>query len=428
MIPQPASEIPVEASIAFIVRRWPVILGAGLVAAAAGVIVATMQPVIFEGVATVAVVQPRFTADAKPISVGNFTALLQTNALAASAIAQLHLDADPFRMTPGQLQRDAVIVEEVRNSNLIRVRGRLPDRKLAPELANLISTNGIMLTERMDLQETKDFRSQLRAQLDEAGARLHAAEQSLLDHRNVAQVDLMKRDADSALTERSEILPLILDIESEKAKLASAEREIQKQDRLLTVPRMVGADAALLSARGEEKGAPKADGRRDAKPDSAERKDSPPRPRDSDAEPRISDIDLTNPFVNPVYQVLDYQIALSRTRLAGLEQRRRELVGVQRLGGKDLQALSALYPQEIKLRRLEGEHELAKTLYSEVALQYERTRLQIASTSARLQVVDRAIEPDAPLPRHRGLYGVLGLLGGIVAATFVVGLREIGRR
>jgi uncharacterized protein involved in exopolysaccharide biosynthesis len=417
-------------------------------------VVASLQPVTYEGVATVAVLQPRFSADVKPISVGNFTGLLQTNALASAAITQLHLDGEPYGMTPSKLVREAVIIEEVRNSNLIRVRGRLPDRKLATDLANFVATNGIMLSEQMDLQETRDFRSQLRAQLDEATSRLRTAEQNLLENRKTAQLDLIKRDADSALTERGELLPLILDIESEKAKLATAEREIKKQAPVLTVPRMVGADAALQSVRGndsapppsrplppvkprpadpkpaeksEKKGEPKIEEKTEEKPeDKPERKD--PQPRiERDAEPRISDLDLTNPFVNPVYQVLEYQIALSRTKLAGLEQRRRELVGVQRLGGKELQSLSSLYPTEIKLKRLEGEHDLAKTLYSEVALQYERTRLQIASTSARLQVVDRAVEPDAPLPRHRALYGLLGLLAGSIAATLIVALRQISR-
>ena len=54
-------------------------------------------------------------------------------------------------------------------------------------------------------------------------------------------------------------------------------------------------------------------------------------------------LDLTSPFVNPVYQTLDFQIATSGARLAGLEQQRRQLVDVTKLGGDEIAKLSELY-------------------------------------------------------------------------------------
>jgi hypothetical protein len=415
--------------LAVIRQKGAWLLVASVMGAVAGAVIGLMQPTVYEAVATLMVAQPKFSVDAKPISVSNFRALLQTNTLAIAEIKRFGLDTPPYNMTPGSFQRDALIIEEVRNTNFIRARARLTDKKKVADLANFLASEAVVFNERIDVQESAYYRSQLKTQVDDASARLRVSEGRLLAFRKTAQLDLVKRDADSALDERGELLRLTMDIESEKARLATAEQEIKRQDRILSVPRNTGADAALRAtaaeiAEREAAAAPPAArepaGKTDAKSDSREG-ERPPTSPDERRPPRpptadVADgahLDSTNPFINPVYQVLDYQIALGRTRLAGLERRRTELMTVLHLGGKELEALSRLYPQQIELRRLEAEHEITSTLYSEVTQQYERARLQMASNSARLQVVDIAVEPDGPLPRHRGLYTLLGLVLGV---------------
>ena len=70
-------------------------------------------------------------------------------------------------------------------------------------------------------------------------------------------------------------------------------------------------------------------------------------------------LDLTNPFVNPVYQTLDFQIATTRTRIAALERGRDELMNVKKLGGKELAQLNELYRREIEQARLQANFDLA---------------------------------------------------------------------
>jgi uncharacterized protein involved in exopolysaccharide biosynthesis len=84
-----------------------------------------------------------------------------------------------------------------------------------------------------------------------------------------------------------------------------------------------------------------------------------------------------------------------------------------------------MYPNEMHLSRLEAEHELASTLYAELAQQYERARLQIATSSAHLQVVDNAVEPDEPLPRHRVLYTLVGMMLGFAVALLLVVIAHV---
>ncbi|NUR53737.1 MAG: hypothetical protein HOQ29_04765 [Acidobacteria bacterium] len=458
-------EIPLESLRRLIATTGKRLLAATIIGAVIGGLLMFLQPIRYDAVATLMVSQPKFSPDAKPINVATFRALLETNALASSAISQFHLDAPPYRMKPDDFLKDTLILEELRNANLIRVRARMADPKVAADLANFVALEAIELNEQIDQQDSVDFRGQLQSQLDAATKRLRAAEGQLLDFRKRSQLDLVKRDADSALAERGELLRLTVDIEAEKARLASAEKEIQRQERMLPVPRLVDAEAALRAlpveplgrpVRPAAPGVPPAEieentttvdstSSHDRRPDAArtgdrnkaakDERQAPVTPPAADERAREADqqeqrvnagagLDLSNPFINPVYQVLDYQIALSRTKLAALERRRRELVGAQALGGKELTSLAALYPQEIQLRRLETEHELAQTVYAEIAVQYERARLQVASVSARLQLIDKAIQPTVPLPRHRLLGAIIGAIAGFAVALVVLATRQ----
>jgi uncharacterized protein involved in exopolysaccharide biosynthesis len=130
-------------------------------------------------------------------------------------------------------------------------------------------------------------------------------------------------------------------------------------------------------------------------------------------------LDLSNPFINPVYQTLEFQIASSRGRLAALQQQRRELVDVKKLGGRELKELSDLYGRQIELARLETNYDLAKKVYSDIRVRYEGTRSEGVGSSAVLQVVDAAIPPDRPLSRQTTKLSAMGFFGGFIAAAFV---------
>ncbi len=223
------AEVPGTAVLRMVLSRWRLVAGLAVIGGLIGAAAALTQPKTYEAVSTLMVAQPKFITDAKPVNVASFRALFETNSLAASAIDQFKLNKPPYNLNPTRLQRDVLIIEEVRNTNLIRLHVRLSDAKVAVSLANFLASEGVEFNQRMDVQEGADFRRQLKTQLDDATARLRVAETRVLDFRRTAQIEVVKRDADSALDVRGELLRLTLDIESEKAKLGAAEREIQKQ-------------------------------------------------------------------------------------------------------------------------------------------------------------------------------------------------------
>jgi len=416
-------QIPLELAFRVIRRAGIVVLVAALVGGVSGFALASMNPPLYESIATLIVTRP--PTDTRPAPVPAFRALLETNTLARAAIVQFHLDKPPYQMDPADFRAGTMQLEEVRNTNFIRVHARLPNPDTAAQLADFIANRAIALSEDINNQQLIEYRGQLKDMVGDATKRMKDAEHQLLEFRKTAQIDVTKKDADAALGQRGQLLALTVDIESEKARLKRAELEINGQQPYLSAPRQVGAEAALrtLNPRPPDSfktapgvvGAAEKEKEKETEPDKGPDKDkekaaggAPVMDWDRPgADPDQAGLDLTNPYSNPVYQVLQYQISLSRTRLASLEARRQQLVKVEGLGGRELTSLGSLYPKEIQLQRLETEFDLTKSVYSEVSLAYERARLQGAGLSARLQLIDPAIPSNQPLPRRRLLYGLM---------------------
>ena len=197
------------------------------------------------------------------------------------------------------------------------------------EASRRLAHKAVSLNAEVSQREGSSIRELLKAHLDESADQLKASEAQLLAYKRTAQVELLERDTDAMMDERGELLRLTIDIESEKARLSAAESEITKQPRLLSVGRSVSSEEAL---------------RRAAELD----KNNPSNAAITDAQT----LDLSNPFINPVYQTLALQIATSRAQLAALQQHRRELIEVKKLGGHELKELGDLYSRQIELARL----------------------------------------------------------------------------
>jgi uncharacterized protein involved in exopolysaccharide biosynthesis len=374
-------------------RYWKLLVLVALVGGGCGFAVSRMRAILYEGVTTVLVLPPS-KADVRSASTANFRALLENLTLSSQVISELGLDKAPFSLTPQRFYERALQVQEVTGTNLVKVRIRLSDPARAAEASRLIAHKAVALNRQISLQEGSSLRDQLKVHLDDADDRLKATEQQLLAYQREAQVELLKKDTDSMLGERGVLLRLLINIESEKARLTAAEQEIGKQERVLSVGRSVRSEDALRRAAEADETNPTNAGIADAQT-----------------------LDLSNPFINPVHQTLEFQIATSRARLAALEQQRREMVEVKKLGGSELKELSDLYGRQIELARRQTNYDLAKRVYSDLAVRYEETRSETLGSSAQLQVVDDAIPPDRPLSRKGAQSTALGLVAGLLVAA-----------
>jgi hypothetical protein len=278
--------------------------------------------------------------------------------------------------------------QESRYPLVLRLRVQLEDPQQALEAARGLASKAVALNTRIALQDGLARRGELKAHLDAAGHRLQLAEEELLTFQRQNQLELLQRDTEALLDERQALLRLIVDIEGEKARLATAEEELRKHQPMLPVARAVAAEEALRRSM--------------AKDDD----ETPPAP-----------LDLSHPYANPVYQTLEFQIATSRAHLASLEAQRRELMEVRKLGGATLEQLTSQHEHEVEEARRRGAYDLALRVHDDLALRFEQAHTQVLGTGVQLQVIDEGTIPTEPLPRGRLRWMLLGIALGMLSGS-----------
>ena len=382
--------------------RLLVVLGTLLCGAAALVSVA-LAPRSYEATAKLMVSPPKTGAAGEvgsSVSMATFRSLIENQSLGAKIVEEFGLNKPPHGVTATELMTRIVAVEVVRDASVILVRVRLWDPDLAAKVANRLAESAEQLARALSQEETVAARDIIGAQLDASKKRFDEAEARLESFKKVAQLELLRKDVDALLGQRGTLLALLVDIQTEKARLSQAEAQLATRDRLETLKRSIDTDPAAMEAM-----------------------------RKAGSEPgSVLPLQLRNEFVNPVYESLDQVIATSRTRLAGLEKQRAELIDVRRLDRDQQAKLSLLYQQETTLSRLQTEHEIAREVYVDVSKRYEQARLQVAGRSAQLQLMDRALPPDRPISRHVVRSTVLASLTGLLlTAAAALGLDAFRR-
>jgi uncharacterized protein involved in exopolysaccharide biosynthesis len=379
-------------------RRWILAVAGAALGGALFFGLASRQRLMYEGVTTLLVVPPSQPGGAQ-MNLATFRVIVENATLASQIIEELKLEGAPHALTPQAFVQRALVVQEVRGTNVVRIAVTLADPQMAAEASRLLAQKAVLLTRQISQREGNSIQEQLNNHVNDARDRLQQVEQELLSYQKRAQIELVQEDTAALLKERGNLLRLVVDIERERASLAAAELEIKRQQPLLSVARAPAAEDALRRQLGTT----------------------------GELDPR--QLDLTNPFVNPVYQTLDFQIALSRTRIAALERERDELINVKGLGGTELVQLSKLYQRQIEQARLQASLDLARRVHDDVALRYAQSRTTVLATSAQVQVVDQAQPPDHPVSRKRLQNSALGSAAGFLFAVLLILLWESrGRR
>jgi uncharacterized protein involved in exopolysaccharide biosynthesis len=395
-------------------RHWRIIAVSALLCAAIAFGVASRQPTMYRGSTTLLVVPPPRTPNATT-STSMFRAMVENLMLAAEVIAEAQLNLPPHSLTPQSFIEDALTVEELRGTNVLRVHVELRDPELAADASRRLARKALVLAAQLNQQEGSSIQEQLKTPLTEAAARLQVVERELLAYQQSAQLELLKEDTAALLDERRDLLRLLIDIESEKARLRAAEQEIARQAPILSVDRAIGSEAALRRAQQEST---------ETGNGSAPASGAATRSARAGAEVDPEMLDLSNSLINPIYQTLDFQIATSRARLAALEQQRQELVDVRKIGAGELTKLSELYRRQLELARLQSNYDLAKRVHGDLALRHEESRTLALGNSPQLQIVDEAQPPDRPISKRRAQWAALGFGTGLLGAAFLALTRE----
>lgn len=377
-------------------HAWLLAIG-GIVGAVLGFIITTTRPIKYEAVTSLMAHLPARPASGS-VDRATLRAFLENQTVVTGVLRELQLDRAPHNMTTQGFVSEALRVDEVPGSNLFRVRVQLEDPALATESSRRIAQKAVALNKEVAGNAGGVLRDELKPHLDEAAARLNKAEEALVSYQREAQMELLQADSDALVGERGTLLKLMLEIESERARLKAAEEDLKGRTPTLPAERDPQAERSL----------------RQASPGGVTTR------REGGVDAQT--LDLSNPIVNPVYQTLQLQVATSRATLAALERYRQELS--RRIGGPAVKELTNLYQRQVELTRRQNDYYLAQRVFEEVSLQFEKARTDLLGSSAHLQVIDEAVQPDRPLPRKRVQTVALGLIIGLSVGALLALLRE----
>lgn len=340
----------------FLAAYWLLLLVGTMVGAGAALAVAWRAPVRYQATSTVAIAANGTTALA--LSPATSRALFANLSLVAETIEELQLNRDG--LTPQAFIEDALNLQPVPTTNLLKVSVSLPDPTKARLAAGTLSQKAVNLSRRLDQEGAVAGRDAFKKQMDEAAQRLDSAQDRLLNFQSTAQVDMLQAQTDSKIERRYQMSKVAIELESEKARLASMEREL---------------------SRSQAPGA-----------------------------------DSSQPFSNPLYGMFHYEVAASRAKVASLEKEHKENLGATG-GAGAAKELSELYRRKMELSRLQADYDVSKRVYSDLATRYEEARGRVVGIMPQLQIVDPPVQPDRPLPRRLPQFAILGGLIGLVCAA-----------
>jgi polysaccharide biosynthesis transport protein len=354
-----------------------------------------VTPPTYEATARLIVSAPKMGAaneTAPAVNVGTFRSLVENQSLGARIVEEFGLHKPPHEITPDIFITRCVKVEGIRDTDVIVVKVRLWDKQLAARAANRLAEAATQLAQQLSGEEVVTARDIIRAQLDQSRVRLEQAETRLEAFRRTAQIDLLRKDVDALLSLRGTLLGLVVEIQAERARLSQAESLLAQRSRIETLKRSIDTDPAAMEVMRKNAG-------------------------DSGS---VLPLQLRSESLNQVYENLDQVIATSRTKLAGLEKQKTELIDVRKLDADQQVKLSLLYQREMELARLQTEYDLAKTVYVDVSTRYEQARLQVAGRSAELKVMDPALPPDRPVSPRVLRQTAVALVVGFMAMVMGV--------
>jgi uncharacterized protein involved in exopolysaccharide biosynthesis len=379
-------------------KRW-ILLGL-LIGLASGAAASLVSGRKYEAVATLVVNPPRGAQQAGVST--HFRALVENYSVVAEVLAASGLDKGDGALTPRGFLGRVMAVEDIRGTNLLRLRVRLKDPVQAAAIANDIARRAVLRSRALSEEEGATLRDQLKVLRDEAFDRLQAAEAALLRFKRINQVDFAKSQFASLLKSREDMVSVEIDLAAEQARVLAAEKEQQSRPSTLSLKRSIDSSPALTEAARTQ----------------------------TNADLRgLLGLEVVNQESNPVFERVDEELALARAKVAELARKHQQLESLSAQSRSSGQAAD-LYGKLIELSRLEDDQKLSRRVYEDVAVRYEQARSMVTSASAQMQIVDAATPSHDVVSWPIWVWLALGAVAGVllpaVSILTVTAVRLIG--
>ena len=404
LAPPPSDEIDLLAYGATLWRyRYVLLLSAIVVAAVTYIINRRIEPTYEARFRLMGTETGLEDTPGSRLSIVAFRELVESPTLVAALLSEFRLDGPPRNLTAGRFLRSHLSVEVIRDSTIIEVAVRLTDRDLVVALARRYAERVVETAQRLNTEGVNYTADRIREERDAALTRLNAAAEAMEAYQRKAQIELLRKDVDTLVDRRPDVLDLVVRIQGARARLQQAEAELGRQDRVRAERRSVDSFGTTPTPVIEKpQPQPPAQQQPPQKADGKEKPPPAPRPaasRPPTAKPEDLRIrsELLDPYVNPVYEALTRDVSGYRAELAGLEQERKELVSRLQFDAPSTDKLTRLYEAQAALDVLTRNVDVAREAYLNAAKKYEDARLQSTIRSPRLQILDAALPPDAPV-------------------------------
>jgi uncharacterized protein involved in exopolysaccharide biosynthesis len=299
----------------------------------------------------------------------------------------------------------------------------------------------IELNGRVSVEESQASQDFIKKQLEDRRLQLEDVERRLVAFKARAQIDRRREDVRALLDARRELVDLEGRLAAERGRLAAATSELAQRTRTPSTRRGANPVAAMPGAGTSSNERPR-DGppprstpedRQTAQPDTSpvvqEDGDDDSSSRNTRAQALLAN--RLGGLTDSVYEILDYEAANSRVRLAGLESRRRELSGALGLTKPALKQLTELYEYEIEQARLEAEYDLSIKLYQGLLTRLEQGRFAVAGVSSGFKLMDPAVvaaKLSRPSSRLAAMLGAAAGLGFGILVAFVLNFFRVPSR
>ena len=373
------------------------VVGLGVLLAVVAGLVSRALPARFESTLVVRVSPSKLTTGAaadRTFGPASLVPLLRSTTVVQEALTNSKLDQPPLALKAQGFITRHLDVAQLEGTDFVEVRVTLGDAASAARMANALGEQAFKAVREVTDGEVAGLERQLKPVVTEAEQRFQQAELALDQFRRTAQVELVKKDVDTLLTQRGDLAKLQVEIDAERARLARAERERAARSELDTLSQTIMDSPALAEAARTQ-----ADTR------------------------ALLGLSLSSQRVNEVYRTIDETVAKSRAELASLESQRDRLVRSAGVGGEVLPRLTEYYNRESRLQRLQLEYDIAKQAFKDIAERYQGARLATLSRTPQLVVVDSAEPADEPVRRHTVRNAAIGLVIGMALGVLYAFVR-----
>lgn len=394
-------------------RIWLIVAIVGA-AAVASILVTRVATPIFEATTTILIrpsnaglaVQegPAALLLGQRPSMQNYVELLKSRAV-AERVAQQVLGAGAEPPSPEQVARiqEAVTIQALANTDAVQIRVRLPDPAEAQQVANAMVDVFTEVSQEMNRLEARAALAFVQEQLVQVQEKLSTAEGALLAYRERQRVVEPLQQARAAVDKVAELekmrATVQIGLQEAATRIAQVRSQLRQQVPTLITSTTIATNPVVQSLRQRITEV-------EAQLSAVRENYGPSHPQVTALEAQAKELQriLTQEVervvsaqtesLNPIHQGLVQElIGLEVDQIA--QQAR--LSAIERMISAEETLLMELPSREMELARLERERQVNEQIYVMLRTRFEELRIQEATVTSDVRVIDPARLPTVPV-------------------------------